>query len=141
MSAEDNKAIVRRLYEEIHSKGNWAAVDELVGANFVDHNPPAPDLPSGPEAVKQGLGMFRSALPDLHVTVKDIIAEGDKVVARITMSGTHRGELMGIAPTGKRIALGDIDIIRFDGGKIVERRGETDMLGMMQQLGVVPPQG
>ncbi len=141
MSTEGNKAILRRVYEELHGKGNWAAVDELVGANFVDHNPPAPDFPSGPEGIKQTLGMFRSALPDMHVTIHDQIAEGDKVVSRITMSGTHRGELMGIAPTGKRIALGDIDIIRFADGKIVERWGEADMLGMMQQLGVVPPPG
>ncbi len=82
---------MRRVYEEIHSKGNWAAVDELVGANFVDHNPPDPDLPSCPEGVKQESGMFRSALPDLYVTVEDIIAEGDKVVARLTMSGTPSG--------------------------------------------------
>ncbi len=141
MSTEDNKAIIRRLYDEIHSKGNWAAVDELVGTNFVDHNPPAPDFPSGPEGVKQTLGMFRSALPDMHVTVEDIIAEGDKVAARITMSGTHRGELMGVAPTGKQITLGLIDITRLADGKIVERWGEGDMLGMMQQLGVVPPPG
>ncbi len=141
MSTEDNKAIMRRAYQEIHGKGNWAVVDELVGVNFVDHNPPAPDLPPGPEGVKQTLGLFRSALPDMHVTVEDIIAEGDKVVARITMSGTHRGELMGVAPTGKQITLGLIDIVRFDGGKLVERWGEGDMLGMMQQLGVVPPPG
>ena len=141
MSIEENKATVRRMYEEIHSKGNWAAAEELVGANFIDHNPPAPGLPSGPEGIKQTLDMFRKAFPDLQATIEDTVAEGDKVVARITMSGTHQGEIMGIAPTGKQVKIGVIDILRIANNKVTERWGQEDLLGMMQQLGVVPPPG
>jgi predicted ester cyclase len=139
--SEENKALMRRMYEEIHNKGNMAAVDELVAANFVDHNAPDPGLPPGPEGIKQTFTMFHNAFPDFHVTVEDMLAEGDKVVARLTITGTHKGDLIGIAPTGKQVTLGVIDIARIAGGKMVERWGQEDMLGMMQQLGVVPPPG
>ncbi len=141
MSVEENKAILRRGYEEIHNKGNLAAVDELIATNFVDHDPLNAGLPPGPQGVKEGFAMLRAAFPDLHVTVEDMIAEGDKVVARLTMRGTHKGELMGIPATGKQIAVAVIDIIRFAGGKGVEHWNVIDNLGMMQQLGVVPPPG
>jgi len=141
MSVEENKAILRRMYEEIHNKGNLAAADEFVASEFVDHNPPGPGVPPGPEGVKQGLGMFRAAFSDFHATIEDMIAEGDKVVARLTITGTHKGEFMGIAPTGKQVTVGVIDIVRIAGGKMVERWGQEDMLGMMQQLGIVPPPG
>ncbi len=137
MSVEENKALVRRVYEEIHNKGNFAAVDELVAINFIDHNAP-PEISPGPEGIKQTFTMFRNAFPDLNVTVEDMIAEGDKVVARITLRGTHKGEFMGIAPTGKQIKLATIDIVRIAGGKIAERWGVGDNLGMMEQLGVIP---
>jgi len=141
MSVEENKAMLRRMYEEIHNKGNMAAADEFVANNFVDHNPPGPGVPPGPEGIKQGLGMFRAAFPDFHATVEDMIVEGDKVVVRLTITGTHKGELMGIAPTGKQFTIGVIDIARIAQGKMVERWGQEDMLGMMHQLGVVAPPG
>jgi steroid delta-isomerase-like uncharacterized protein len=141
MSVAENKAILRRLYEEIHNKGNMAVADELIAADFVNHNVPSPEIPPGPEGVKQIFTMFRHAFPDFNVTVEDMVAEGDKVVARLTVRGTHKGEFMGIAPTGKQITISVIDIARIASGKIVERWGAEDNLGMMQQLGVVPPPG
>ena len=141
MSTEGNKAILRRGYEEIHNKGNLAAIDELVASDYVEHSPGAPGLPPGLEGVKQTFTMFRTAFPDFHVTVEDMVAEGDKVVARLTMSGTHKGEFAGIGPTGKQITVAVIDIMRFVGGKAVEHWNIVDNLEIMQQLGVVPPPG
>jgi steroid delta-isomerase-like uncharacterized protein len=141
MSVEENKALMRRLYEEIHNKGNMAVADELVAADFVDHNAPSPDIPPGPEGVKQIFTMLRSAFPDFHVTVEDMLAEEDKVMARVTVHGTHKGEFIGIAPTGKLITMPVVDIVRIAGGKIVERWGVEDNLSMMQQLGIIPPPG
>ncbi len=106
MSTEENKAIARRMYEEIHNKGNLAAADGLVTADFVDHNSPEPGLPAGPEGIKQTFSMFLTAFPDFNTTVEDMVAEGDKVVARLTMRGTHKSELMGIAPTGRQVTMG-----------------------------------
>ena len=140
MSTEENKALTRRLIEEMFNKRNLGVIDEFASPNAVDHSAP-PGTPPDPEGIKQMLGMFLNAFPDLNITIEDMIAEGDKVVGRITMSGTHRGEFMGVVPTGKQITLGLIDITRFADGKIVERWSEGDMLGMMQQLGVVPPPG
>jgi predicted ester cyclase len=139
--SEENKAISRRLYEELVSQGNLSVADELVAAGFVDHNPTGPGFATGPEGIKQVFTMFRSAFPDLQFTIEDQVAEGDKVVSRLTARGTHQGELMGIPPTGKTVTIGVVDILRIDGGKIVERWGEADLLGMMQQIGVVPPPG
>ena len=138
MSVEENKAIVHRIMEEIFNKGNVAAADELIASNFVDHNPVS-GQPAGLEGLKQVVTMFRTAFPDLHCTVEEMIAEGDKVVARGTIRGTHKGEFMGVPPTGKRVRVTGIDIARIAGGKVVERWGNFDEMGMMQQLGVVPP--
>ncbi|MFQ5901607.1 MAG: ester cyclase [Thermodesulfobacteriota bacterium] len=141
MSVEENKAIMRRWYEEVLNKGNLAVVDELIATDCVDHNPLAPELPAGLEGVKQGFTMFRTAFPDVRVTVEDMIAEGDKVVSRLTLRGTHKGEFMGIAPAGKQVTVASIDIVRIAGGKMVEHWDVIDELSMMQQLGVVPPPG
>jgi steroid delta-isomerase-like uncharacterized protein len=138
MSTEENKALVRRFDEEVWGKGNLAVADELLATNFVLHAPPpevAPDL----EGYKQWVSTARTAFPDLQTTIEDMIAEGDKVVTRWTVRGTHKGEIMGIAPTGKQVTMTGISIDRIEGGKIVEEWNEMDMLGMMQQLGAVPP--
>ncbi|UCG69835.1 MAG: ester cyclase, partial [Thermoplasmata archaeon] len=109
---------------------------EFVTADFVDHNPPDPNIPKGVEGLKQTFTMFRSAFPDFHATVEDMISEGDRVVTRLTMHGTHKGEFMGIPATGPEIHVPVIDIIRLSNGKAVERWGVEDIAGMMQQLGV-----
>jgi steroid delta-isomerase-like uncharacterized protein len=140
VSTEENKAIIRRYTEEVWSKGNLAVVDEIFATNYVAHNP-LPGQTPGVNGLKQSVTMVRAAFPDWHATVEDMIAEEDKVVNRWSARGTHQGEFMGIAPTGKQITLTGISIQRIAGGKIVEDWLQADMMGMMQQLGVVPPPG
>ena len=140
MSIEENKTIVSRFYEEI-SKGNLAAMGELVAADLVDHTPFVPGQAQGRQGTLELFTMIRAAFPDLRVTVEDMVAEGDKVVARGTFSGTHKGEFTGIAPTGKQITVGIIEILRIVGGRMVEHWNAVNSLGMMQQLGVVPTPG
>ncbi len=140
MSVEENKTIERRYMEEVWTKGNLAAVDELVATNYVDHTPmpgASPDL----QGLKQFVTVVTAAFPDWQPTIEDMIAEGDKVVVRFRGSGTHKGEFMGIPPTGKQVTMMAIAIHRIAGGKIVENWLQADMLGMMVQLGVVPPPG
>jgi predicted ester cyclase len=137
MSSEENEAIVREAVEAFN-QGDPKAVDRLFAADYVDHDPSRAGLPPGPEGVKQAWSMFRAAFPDLRATIDDSIAEGDKVAVRGKIQGTHEGELMGIPPTGSKVTVELIDINRIENGKLVERWGEADMLGMMRQLGVVP---
>lgn len=139
--SEENKAMAHRLYDELASQGNLSLADEIVAEDFVDHNPPGPDIPPGREGLKQVFATFRSAFPDMRMRVEDQIAEGDKVVSRATVSGTNKGDFMGVPATGKSVSIGIVDILRFEGGQIAERWGEADFMGMMQQLGVVPAPG
>ena len=138
--SEANKTLVRRFYEEVFNKGNLAAIDEICSPNVVDHSLP-PGLPAGIAGVKQLVGMYRAAFPDLALTIEDMIAEGDKVVVRWSGVGTHRGDLMGIAPTGKQVAISGIGIDRIANGKLAEHWERFDEMGMMQQLGIVPTPG
>jgi steroid delta-isomerase-like uncharacterized protein len=139
--SEENKAVVQRFNEligEFFRTGDADVLDEVLAPEFVYHQPGTPpDL----ESFKQFLPMFRAAFPDMRYTVEDLFAEGDKVVDRLTWRATHQGELMGIPPTGKSVRVTEMHISRISEGKIVERWGQPDMLGMMQQLGVVPPPG
>lgn len=137
MSAKEIKALVRRLIEE-WNKGKAAAmaiIDELYAADFVSHGDK--DI-RGIKNIKQSTSEEFSAFPDLHMTIDDMIVEGNKLAARITMTGTHKGEYMGAPPTNKKITIRAITIERFAGGKIVEEWGMYDTLSLMQQLGVVP---
>jgi steroid delta-isomerase-like uncharacterized protein len=140
MSTEANKAIARRNFEEVWNEGKLAAVDEIIAANHVNRDPANPGV-SGPEGFKQLVSMYRSAFPDTHFAIEAQIAEGDKVVTRWTARGTHQGELMGIPPTGKQLAVTGMTIDRIVGGKIAESWANWDTLGLMQQLGVVPMPG
>jgi steroid delta-isomerase-like uncharacterized protein len=142
MSAEENKAKVRRLLEEAFGEGKPELVDDLLAPDFVcyDPNSEAGEI-RGADTIKQEIGWFRNAFPDLTYTIEDQIAEGDKVVSRYTLSGTHQGEFFGVAPTGKRIEMRGITIDRFDeSGMMVEEWPEYDLLGAMRQLGAVPEQ-
>ena len=132
-----NKATLRRFLDEGFGQGNLATVDELVADTFVDHSPP-PQISGDKAGMRQIVKLFRSAFPDLRLTVEDMIAEGDKVVVRMVTHGTHKGELMGIPPTGRSVTVNEQHIVRFANGKITEHWGVEDNLGMMQQLGVVP---
>jgi steroid delta-isomerase-like uncharacterized protein len=138
--SEENKALVRRQLEEVFNKHNPGAVDQFFGPDYVNHNAP-PGLPNDREGLKASVSGFLSAFPDLKVTSDFQVAEGDKVVMRYTATGTHTGELMGMPATGKRVHMTGISIARVAGGKIVEEWNEADMMGMMQQLGVVPAPG
>jgi steroid delta-isomerase-like uncharacterized protein len=140
MSAQENKALVRRFVDEVQSRGNIDALDEICSPEFVNHSAP-PGVPSNCEGVKQLTAMFRQAFPDSYFTVEDMMAEGDKVVTRKTFHGSHQGEFMGIPPTGRRVSMGLIDIVRIADGKVVEHWSMGDNLGMMQQLGIVPRPG
>ncbi len=138
--SEQNKGLVRRFFEEIFHKGNLALINELYAPNFVSHA--YHGEVKGPESYKQLVAMYRTAFPDLHFTIEDQIAEGDKVVTRWRNRGTHKGELVGeprsIPPTGKQVALSGIVIHRIVGGKFVEQWEDWDRMGLMQQLGVIP---
>ena len=141
MSTEQNRVNFRRIPEEIFNQGNLAVADELFAADYIEHVPLFPNWPSGLAGFKQFVTVLRAAFPDFHYTVEDAIAEGDKVVGRITAHGTHKGEFMGIPPTGKQATWTEIHIGRFAGGKLVEHWANLDQLGMLQQLGVVPTPG
>jgi steroid delta-isomerase-like uncharacterized protein len=141
MSNEHNKALARQLVEEVFNRGNLRVVDELLAPDFVEREVLPPGIPSGREGVKQLTAMFRGAFPDLKVSIDDIIAEGDRVVIRLTWTGTQRGEFMGIPPTGKPVSFGVIDILRFASGKCVEHWGQMDSMGLMMQLGAIPAEG
>lgn len=133
MSA-DNKALVRRTIDEAFNKGNLAVVDELAAPNYVFHEPTAGDE-KGPDGLKQMITMHRNAFPDLRIAIDDQISEGDRVVTRWTARGTHKGELMGIAPSGQQITVTGITISRLANGKCVEEWENYDALGMMRQIG------
>jgi len=137
MSAEKNKALVRRLIEAVNTR-NWAVLDEVMAPDYVDHYV-LPGQKPGREGYKEGLIITANALPDLQYTIEDMIAEGDKVAVRLTWSGTQRGEIMGIAPTNKRVTCTRLSILRIVRGKFVEDWGFSDRLGFMEQLGGIPP--
>ncbi len=138
MSTEENKAIVRRMYEAF-SKRNLDVYYELHAADYVVHLPGGVEV-RGRERLKQMTAMVLSAFPDYHETIEDVVAEGDKVVVRQTITGTHKGEFQGIPPTGKQVTWTAIAILGIIGGKLVEAWIVVDMLGLMQQIGAIPSQ-
>lgn len=140
MSIEENKALVRRWIEEVYNKKNVAVIDEVLAPNLIHHDLP-PGMKSGIEGYKQLYSMLLSAFPDYNNTIEDMIAEGEKVVLRFFWTGTHKGEFMGIAPTGKQVTVKVMSMHRIEGGKVVENWGQVDQLGLMQQLGVIPIPG
>jgi predicted ester cyclase len=133
-----NKHIVDAFIQELFTKGDLSAVDRYLDPGFVNHDPPFPGAPDGPEGMRQAAALFREALPDWHSDLDQLVAEGDTVVERFTASGTHRGELMNVAPTGNTIVLAGINIFRVRGDKIVERWGRLDDLALLRQLGLAP---
>ncbi len=135
----ETKEIVRRISEEAFAEGNLDVIDEHFAEDFVAHNPALPEGLGGRDGYKQFIRMARSAFPDMESTTEDLIAEGNKVVERHVATGTHDGEFMGIDPTGKRVEIQGITIARFEDGQIVEAWEQADMMGLMQQLGVVEP--
>ena len=141
MSTEKNKELMRGMIEEVFNKGNDGAVAEFMSTDFVEHEELPPGMTPGPEGTKQLVGALHAAFPDFNATIDDMIAEDDKVMMRMTWSGTHKGEFMGIPATGKRVSFGVFDIIRVANGKAVEHWGQMDSMGLMQQLGAIPAPG
>lgn len=140
MSIEENKRLLRRFWEEVFNGKKLAVIDELFAPDWVYHGAGGQEI-HGPEELKQFLSIYFSAFPDFHANVEDLIAEGDRVASRATCYGTHKGELMGIAPTGKRVTVPVICISRLANNKIVEDFELVDIFGMLQQLGVSSPAG
>jgi predicted ester cyclase len=138
MSIEENKSLVRRFYHEIDA-GNLDAMDELVAEDYVDHSPPPfPGFAPGREGLKQAFRLFWDATPGTH-EIEDQIAEGDKVVTRLTARGTHRGDLPGILATGNEMLMTATVIHRIENGRLAEKWSDKDVLAMLQQLDVIPP--
>jgi predicted ester cyclase len=136
MTTDDNKALVQQFFEQVINQRNVAALDQFVPpGGGVNHTVPA----GLPQQGKQLLGLYLGAFPDGQVTVEDLLADGDKVVARISIRGTHQGAFRGIAPTGKQITLLGMHMFRIANGKLVEHWGLTDRLAVLQQVGVAPP--
>ena len=138
MSAEENKALVRRFYAAIDA-GDLDAMDEVVAEDYIDHSPPPfPGLASGREGLKQAFRIFWDATPGHH-EIEDQIAEADKVVTRLTAYGRHVGDLPGIPPTGNDMKMTATVIHRIADGRLVEKWSDKDVLGFLQQVGVLEP--
>lgn len=136
MSTEENKTIVRKFFEEGPSKGNLNIANELLAPDFALHVPlPAPP---GIEGINEVITSCRAAFEHLNVTIEDMIAEGNKVAVRFTAHGVHKGDFMGLPATGKPITMTGIEVFRIKDGKIAELWGEANLLGLMQQLGIIP---
>ena len=136
--SEDNKAAARRVVEEGFNQGNLDVIEEVVGEGFVGHDPVDPEDTVGIEGIKTRVEIYRGAFPDLEVSIQEIVAEGDLVATRWIARGTHEGELMGIAPTGRATEGHGMTIDRFEDGKLVESWDNWNALGLLQQIGALP---
>jgi len=137
MSSE-NKHLVRRMFNELWNRGRLTVADEIFAANYTNHDPNTPDFDKGPEAEKQIVTLYRDAFPDLQFVIDHMIDSGNFVTTRFTVRGTHKGELRGIAPTNRLVAVEGTVVSRISRGRIAERWVMWDALGLMQQLGVLP---
>ena len=129
---ERSKALIKHWVEELNN-GNLGVLDELIVPDYIQHSR-HPGTPQGLAGVKQIFAMFGAALPDMHITTEDVIAEGDRVVTRSTVRATHRGPIMGVPATGRRVTFGSMDIFRVRGDKLVEHWDEVDRLGLLEQI-------
>jgi predicted SnoaL-like aldol condensation-catalyzing enzyme len=138
MSLEMNKNLARRFREELYNTGNLSVADEICASDYLQHvlDPLTPDFGRGPEAAKRTVAMYRGGFPDADCRIEEIIAQGDKVVARWTARGTQTGPLGPLGATGRRVEVTGMDILRISDGKIVESWCNWDTMGMLQQLGV-----
>jgi len=135
----DPRALLEQHTEEVWNRGNLDAVGEFISEDYVEHDPSVRDQFRGPEGYRRNVEEFLSAFPDLTVTIEDSIVEGDKIAMRQRFRGTHEGEFMGIEPTGKRVESTSFVMCRIEGEKIAETWVETDVIGLLEQLGVEVP--
>jgi steroid delta-isomerase-like uncharacterized protein len=140
MSLEDNKAIIRGYVEAVWNQQQVDRADEFMAPDFLDHAS-LPGQAPGLEGWKKKWAMYLAGIPDLRVTIEELVAEGDKVGVRRTYEGTHQGELLGVPPTGNHVQIGGISIFRLAGGKLAESWEQVDLLALMQQLGALPTPG
>jgi steroid delta-isomerase-like uncharacterized protein len=137
--ASRNAELAKRFHEDIFERGDFDAADQILTKDFVTHSPGAPaDFLHGPDGAKEYARAIRAGLPDLSITHDDIVIEGDKVVIRWSATGTHKGELLGIPPTGKPVEITGFDLFRIEGDRIAEMWQNWDALGLMQQVGAIP---
>ena len=132
----DNKALVRRFIDEVFLRGDFSAVDELLTEDFAPHT--WGSTPRGRDGLKEAIQRVSAGISDPHMTIEDVIAEGDRVAVRLTSSATHTGEFMGMPPSGKRYEIGEIHIFRIRDGQVAEHWHQADFTGMMKQLGASP---
>ena len=137
MTTETNKIVMHRFLEFINAASEMLA-QELISPDAIFHVPGRPEPMRGPAGYLAIIGMMRGGFPDIQWTLEEMVAEGDKVAARFTMRGTHRGTFFGVPPTEKIIAVQAMNIYRLSGGQFVEEHGQPDMLGLLQQIGAVP---
>jgi predicted ester cyclase len=137
MAEQENTRLVRRALDEVYTRGDLAVVDELFHPEYADHEPAHPDHLPGPDSVRETVRSLHDAFGDLRFEVHDEIAEGDKVVQLVTMSGRHIGPLAGHEPTGREFAVRHVYVWRITGGRIVEHWGSRDDLGLLRQLGLL----
>ena len=138
MSAEANRKLARRFFQEVWNEGDEAAIDAYIAADAVGNDP---EFGSGREAFRRQWRQWRAAFPDLHFAVEDVVAEDDRVVTRWTLTGTHRGEFLGLAPTGRRIEVTGMSLDRIVDGRIAAGFDNWDALGLRRQLGLLPTEG
>jgi steroid delta-isomerase-like uncharacterized protein len=136
--SEENKALVRRWFEELFNEAKLEVADEIVTLDHVSHDTSTPDHLPGPEEERQLVRLVRGAFPDGQISIEDLVAEGDRVAVRWMFRGTHRGEFMGVSPTGNEVEMGGMDLFHVAGGKIAETWSNVDMMTMMRQLGAIP---
>ncbi len=141
MTTEQNKATASRMSLEVLNGHNPALIDEIFAPDYVEHDIFPDEVPHGREGLKILAGIVLDAFPDVKYDVEQSVAEGDWVAQRLTASGTHKGEFMGVAPTNKQVCWGEMHFSRFENGKIAEHWSETTTLDILQQLGVLPPPG
>lgn len=134
MSSERNKALIRRLFDEVLNAGNFGLLDQLIGASYVEHNPVAKQA-AGAAGIRERIQTMRTAFPDLRFVVDELIAEDAIVAARYHWQGTHKGPFLGIAPTGRRLSVRGMDFYRLDDGRVIEHWDVVDEFGMLSQLG------
>jgi steroid delta-isomerase-like uncharacterized protein len=138
MPDERVRAIMVRYYEEIWNQGRLEICDELIAPDYVNHSASLPGLPPGPEGLKQIVAAVWRAFSDLHYTIKDLVLGGDRAALRVTMRGTHRGDFMGVAPTGRTVEVPELQIEHLRDGQIVAHWHLVDELGLHRQLGLLP---
>jgi len=136
--SEENKAVVRRAFDEVANKGDMTTVDEIIAPEYLRHDLAGGPDAAGPEGVKRLIAGLRAAFPDIKTTIEDIFADGEKVVVRFSVHGTHSGPFMGIAATGREATWRGVNIYRVSGGRIRETWQLADGLGLLRQLGAAP---